>query len=358
MPSLSSFQIAQAVGGDLDGAGDLVVQGVERLELAGAEHLSFIGNQNYARLWAASASRVALVDRSLELPAGAGRALIRVADVDLALATVLQLFAPPRPAPPPGIHPTAVVHPSARVAADAMVGPYCVLGARVVIGSGTCLHAHVTVLDDSRIGRDCQIWPGTVVRERCQIGDRCILHANVTIGADGFGYRVGVENGQPHLVKLPHIGGVRIGQDVEIGANTCVDRGKFSDTLIGDQTKIDNLCQIAHNCRIGRACVLAGQVGLAGSVTLGDGVVLGGKVAVKDHVTIGAGARLAACSAVMDDVPAAAVWGGYPARDARLALREHAAIRKLPQLLKDWREAAPDSTQPPSAAVSDVQHHP
>lgn len=358
MTELSTLQIAQAVGGDLQGPPDLLVRGVEALEQASPHHLSFIGNPNYARLWPTSASRAALVARDLDLQPGPGRALIRVPDIDFALAKVLELFAPPPPALPPGVHPTAVVDPTATVAPDARIGPFCLLGPRVVIAAGTVLQAHVTVLDEARIGRDCHLWPAVVIRERCHLGDRCIVHPNVTIGSDGFGYRASCEPNQPRLVKIPHIAAVHIGCDVEIGAGTCIDRGKFSDTVIGDGTKIDNLCQIAHNCRIGRACVLAGQVGLAGSVTLGDGVVLGGKVAVKDHVTIGSGARLAACSAVMDDVPPAGVWGGYPARDARLALREHAAIRKLPQLLKDWRDSPHGPADSPPAVVSDVQHHP
>lgn len=334
-------EMATHVGGQLLGDGKLLVRGVEAIDQAGPGQLTFIGNAAFARRWPQSQASAALVEASVQreaqLTPGDGQALIVVGNADLAMAAALALFAPPTPRPAPGAHASAVVDPSAELGDGACVGPQVLIGPRVRIGAGCVIHGRVTILDDSVVGPGSELWPGVVIRERCEIGAACILHPNVVIGADGFGYRPSDDPKRPGLVKIPQIGTVRIGDDVEIGAGSCVDRGKFSATAIGDGTKIDNLCQIGHNCRIGRCCILAGQTGLAGSVTLGDGVIVGGKVAIRDHVTIGPGVHLAACSAVMDDVPAGETWGGYPAREARVALREHAAMRKLPDLLKELR---------------------
>lgn len=338
MPQFTAQQISQHVGGTLVGSASLALLRVESMDRSGAGDLTLITDDRYVRLWPEAQASGALVQQGLKVEPGDGRALIFVPDASLAMLRALELFAPPLPSPPVGVDPRAAVDPTAKIAPDARVGPHCVVGPRVTLGHGAVLYANVVVLDDSAIGDRTVLWPGVVVRERCRVGRDCILHPNVTLGADGFGFLPAAKhqpssNGQGWL-KIPQIGTVRIGDHVEIGAGTCVDRGKYSETFIDDGTKIDNLCQIAHNCTIGKNCILAGQVGLAGSVTLGDGVIMGGKVAVKDQVTIGAGVRLAACSAVMEDIPANQTWGGYPARDARIALREHAAMRKLPDLIQ------------------------
>ncbi|MCK4821889.1 UDP-3-O-(3-hydroxymyristoyl)glucosamine N-acyltransferase, partial [bacterium] len=171
-----------------------------------------------------------------------------------------------------------------------------------------------------------------VLRERCQIGNKCIIHPNVTIGADGFGYRP-ADDGKS-LVKIPQIGTVIVGDDVEIGAGSCIDRGKFSATSIGNGTKIDNLVQIGHNCRIGRSCVIAGMTGVSGSVTIGDGVIIGGGVGIKDHVTIGNGARIGGKSGVISDVAPGQTVIGFPAGEYKKTLRQWAALKKLPDLYK------------------------
>ncbi|MCL4166323.1 UNVERIFIED_CONTAM: hypothetical protein GTU68_048792, partial [Idotea baltica] len=171
------------------------------------------------------------------------------------------------------------------------------------------------------------VWSGTVIRERTVIGAYCIFHTNVSIGADGFGYRPS-DDGRG-LVKIPQIGNVVIGNGVEIGANSCVDRGKFSSTIIGDGCKIDNLVQIAHNCVMGRSCIMAGHSGLAGSVTLGDGVIIGGSASIKDHTTIHSGATIGAGSGVMGDVEAGKIMLGYPATESREMLKQWVALRKL-----------------------------
>lgn len=189
------------------------------------------------------------------------------------------------------------------------------------------LYPNVTLMDDVVIGAKCEIRSGTRIEERCEIGSFCILHNNVSIGSDGFGYRPS-EDGRG-IVKIPHIGNVKIGHQVEIGASSCIDRGKFSSTRIGDGTKIDNLVQIGHNCVIGRACLIAGCCGISGSVTLGDGVVMAGQVAVKDHVTIGNGVTIGGKSGVINDIPDGKTVLGFPAIEAKDTLKQWAFIRRM-----------------------------
>jgi UDP-3-O-[3-hydroxymyristoyl] glucosamine N-acyltransferase len=229
-----------------------------------------------------------------------------------------------------------VVDATAQIGEGAAVGAGCYIGPGVVIGSYSRLYSNVTVLDESRIGSGTIIWPGTVIRERCQVGNHCVVHANVSIGADGFGFRPSADG--KSLVKIPQIGTVAIGNDVEIGAGSCIDRGKFGATVIGDGTKIDNLVQIGHNCRIGRCCVMAGQSGLAGSVTLGDGVVIGGGAKVSDHVTIGNGSTLGGNAGVFKDVAPGKALLGIPADEVRQTLKIWAAQKHIPELVRQWKK--------------------
>lgn len=331
---LTANEIAAHVGGELIGRGDAEVAGVERLDAATPEQITFIRDAKHAPAWASSRAGVVLIGKGVEIEVG-GRTAIRVADADLALAVVLDLFAPPI-VRPTGVHPSAVVETSAVIEAGAAIGAQCYVGENARIGARAVLHPHATILAGAAIGADSELYPGVVVGQRCVVGDRVILHPNVVIGADGFGYRAAPDGRS--IVKIPQIGTVVIGNDVEIGAATCVDRGKFSATVIGEGTKIDNLCQIAHNCVIGRMVVIAGNAGLAGSVTVGDGAMIGGCSIIRDHVTIGRGARVAGAAAVMEDVAEGQTVSGSPARDHRTALREYAAMRKLPELIKLLRQ--------------------
>lgn len=327
MKTYTIKEINEILKGELVGDASLVIDGPEQIERACKNHITFIGDRKYARLWASSQASAAIVDEKLAVEPGENRALIRVKNADLAMAQLLELYDPGPPKFEVDIHPSAVVHPSASIGKGCKIGAGCYIGKDVVLGERVVLYPNVTILDETKIGNGTIVWSGTVIRERSVIGQYCIFHLNVSIGADGFGYRPS-EDGRG-LVKIPQIGNVVIGDGVEIGANSCVDRGKFSSTIIGDGCKIDNLVQIAHNCVMGRSCIMAGASGLAGSVTLGDGVVIGGSASIKDHTTIHSGAVVGAGSGVMNDVEAGKTVLGYPASDARETLKQWVAIRKL-----------------------------
>lgn len=332
----STQAIADLVGGQLQGPGDLTITALADIDHAKAGDLTFIGNGQYANKWAESNASAALVDQSIErdFAPGEGKALIIVDNADLAMATVQEAYAPPVPAPPKGVHPSALIADTATVGKDCHIGPNCVIMAGATLGDGVILHPGVTIYDDATIGSHCELWANVVVRERCSIGDRTVLHAGAIIGADGFGYRVDTSTGSPQVVKIPQIGIVTIGSDCEIGANTTIDRAKFDATVIGDHCKIDNLVQIGHNCRLGNMILIAGCVGIAGSTTIGDGTIIGGKSMLKDHITVGRGCQIAGGAAVINDMPDGEIWAGYPAGPTKTKFREEMALRKLPDMMK------------------------
>jgi UDP-3-O-[3-hydroxymyristoyl] glucosamine N-acyltransferase len=282
--------------------------------------------KKYEKFWTTSNACAAIVNEDISIEPGENKAFIKVKNADLAMSQVLEMFAPPTPLFTVDIHPTANVDPTAMVGNGVRIGAGSYIGPKVQIGENTTIYPNVTILDECTIGKNTVIWPGAVVRERCHIGNDCIIHPNATIGADGFGFRPCPQRG---LAKIPQIGNVVIGNNVELGANSSVDRGKFSSTVLGDGCKIDNLVQIGHNSKLGKFCIMAGNSGLAGSVTLGDGVMIGGSASIKDHLTIGNGAIVGAGSGVAADVEPGKTVLGYPACDARDALKQWAAIKRL-----------------------------
>lgn len=330
--SYSIQEICAHLRGELAGNKQLEINGVEFIDSAQPGHLTFIGQKKYLNLWPGSSASAAIIDKKLGLEPDEGRALIRVDNADLAMAEVLEMFAPQPPSCDAGVHPTAFVHSAAKLGEGTAIGPQCYIGAGASIGSGARLYGNVSVMDESIVGDETVLYPGVVIRERCTVGNHCIIHPNVTIGSDGFGYRPAADGSG--YVKIVHIGTVEIGNRVEIGAGTCIDRGKFSATVIGDGTKIDNLVQIAHNCKIGRSCAISALSGLSGSVTVGDGVIMGGNVGVADHVHIHEGAMVGGKTGVMRDVPAGQAVLGYPAWESKQTLRMWAALPKLPDALK------------------------
>lgn len=322
-----------------------VVESLETVERAGPRALTFVGNGRYARLLDTSTALAAVVSADIPLSdAARARAILRVRNADLAMMAILERFAEPEQLPEPGVDPTARVHPSATIGAGARIGAFVSVGAGASIGPGTALFEGVRVYAAARVGAGCVVHSNVVIRERCVVGDRVILASGVVLGTDGFGYRPSADG--RGIAKIPHIGHVVVEDDVEIGANTCVDRGKFGATRIGAGSKIDNLCQIGHNVEIGRCVVMSGLTGVAGSSRIGDGSRIGGGTGIADHLTIGRGVSLAARSGVMSDVPDGVTWGGFPAQDFRTTLREMALIRKLPEWHRQLKQFLEDPKTP------------
>ena len=327
MKSFTIQEINTILDGKLVGDTSQQITGLNQLKNAKTDQITFIGASKYARLWCESKACAAIVDKSVSIEPDNARPFIMVNNADLAMATLLEMFQPEPPYFETEIHPTAVIDKSVTIGTGTKIGAGSYIGKNVVLGAGVVIYPNVTIFDDTTIGDKTVIWSGTVIRERTEIGSHCIFHNNVSIGADGFGYRPSPDG--RGLVKIQHIGNVVIGNGVEIGANSCVDRAKFCSTIIGDGCKIDNLVQIGHNSVLGRSCIMAGSSGLAGSVTLGDGVIIGGSASIKDHTTIHSGAIVGAGSGVMNDVAAGKTVLGYPACDSRDKLRQWAVLRKL-----------------------------
>jgi UDP-3-O-[3-hydroxymyristoyl] glucosamine N-acyltransferase len=235
-----------------------------------------------------------------------------------------------------GIAPNAAVHPTAELADGVTVDSFAVIGPSVKIGSGSLIGAHAVIGEGVRIGRDCAIGPHCTITH-ARVGDRVITHPGSHIGQDGFGY---VSSAEGH-VKIPQVGSVVIGDDVEIGSGTRIDRGGIRDTVIGEGTKIDNLCQIGHNCVVGKHCIIVAQSGLSGSVTIEDFVVLGARTGIIPHITVGKGAITASRSTIYDDVPAGAVWAGFPAKPKLQWMRE---VTTLQRLVRRARSETPGSS--------------
>ncbi len=338
MPTLSTGELARHVSAELVGRDDVLISTLDSLDHALPGALSFIRSGEYARRWSRSRASAALVTRGLDVPDHdpGTRALLVVPDADLAMVACLELFARPLPVCAPGIHATAVVHSAASVPASVSVGAGCVIEAGAVIGERVSLGPNVVIGREAHVGEGSVLHAGVCVMERCKIGRGCILWPGVVIGADGFGFRPGP--GGRGVVKIPHIGNVVVGDGVEIGANSCVDRGKFGSTIIGDGCKLDNLVQIGHNCQLGRFCLIAGQSGVGGSTVMGDGCVVGGKVGITDNLRIGDGVRIGANSGVSGHVPTGETIFGYPAARITDMRRVVAAWHKLPDVLERLRE--------------------
>jgi UDP-3-O-[3-hydroxymyristoyl] glucosamine N-acyltransferase len=265
-----------------------------------------------------------------------GVPLVRVRNPDLAFARVIDLFGPPPMVIPMGVHPSAVLGKDVRLGREVCVMAHTVVQEGAVIGDGTILYPGVYVGHECVIGKDCQIYPHVTIRERTRIGDRVILHPGVVVGCDGFGYSTirGV------LHKIPQIGIVEIEDDVEIGANTTIDRARFDRTVIGKGTKIDNLVQIAHNVVIGEHSCLAGQSGVAGSTRIGSHVLVGGQAGISGHLRIGDRVRVGGKSGVFGDVEDDAAVAGPFAVDLAHYRRMEVALRRLPEALREAREGA------------------
>ncbi len=324
--SVTLRELAERVGGSVEGDPNTLITSVTGLDDARAGSLVRVENERYAQAAEASAAAAVLAAPG---PVRFSKPCIRVAHVRMAFARCLEVFSPDE-RPHAGVHRTAVVGDGSEIAADASIGPYAVLGRRVRVGARVVVHPHAVIGDDVEIGADSVVHPHSVLYRGTILGSRVRIHAGAAIGADGYGYEW---SGSGHY-KIPQIGRVRLGDDVEVGANTTIDRATTGETVIGSGTKIDNLVQIGHNVRTGQHCLIVAQVGIAGSSTLGNGVVLAGQVGVKDHVQLGDGVQVAAKGGVWGDVPAGQKISGNPPRPHREEVRIQAALGRLPDLLR------------------------
>lgn len=318
--------LAERVGGEVAGDAGLEVAAIRTLDEAEAGDLSFLTRPEYLPAARASRAGALLVGRRYaELAA----VQLVVADPARALAELLD-FCYPEPRPRPGVHATAVLGAGVEIDGSAHVGPFAVIGAGSRVGARAVVHAHVVIGEACEIGADAVLQPHVVLYRRVRVGAGTVVHAGAVLGADGFGY-ASHEGGH---TKIPQVGDVDIGREVEIGALSAVDRALLGSTRVGDGTKVDNLVQVGHNVRIGRGAILCGQAGIAGSARLGDGVVLGGQAGVAGHLTVGDGVRVASKSAVYETVAAGETMAGIPAVPIAGWRRQQALVRRLAEL---WR---------------------
>jgi UDP-3-O-[3-hydroxymyristoyl] glucosamine N-acyltransferase len=323
-------QLAELVGGEVYGDDDLVIQAARTLGEAGPGDITFAESERHAAQLHACRASAAVVPPAFT---GNGLTVIRVGDPLTAFVAIVRHFHG-RPEPPPcGIHPQAWVHPTVQIGPDPSIFPFVAIGEGTVIGARCRIHSGAVIGRHCRIGDDVVLYPNAVIYDDSVLGSRVIVHANAVLGADGFGYR---PHGGRH-VKVPQLGYVEVGDDVEIGACTTIDRGTFAATRIGEGTKIDNLVQVAHNCRIGRHNLLVSQMGIAGSSTTGDHVVAAGQVGIVDHVHIGDRVVIGAKAGVTGDIPTGERVLGAPATPEREQKRILISLEKLPEMRRDLR---------------------
>jgi UDP-3-O-[3-hydroxymyristoyl] glucosamine N-acyltransferase len=324
--SFTAAEIARQLGGEVRGDGAIVLKHFSQVDTAQPGDLTFAENAEFFARADLGAASAIIVDGPFT---STRKVLIQVPNARIAFARVLELFFP-ESVPAAGIHPTAVIAGSARIDATAHVGPYCVVGENSRIGPRSVLQGGNHLGPDCQLGEDVRLFPHVTLYGRTRIGNRVRIHAGSVIGSDGYGY---VQDGGVHR-KVPQIGNVIIGDDVEIGANVTVDRGALGSTVIGKGTKIDNLVQIGHNVEVGEHCLLVSQVGVAGSCKLGNYVVLAGQVGLAGHLSLGNKVVVGAQAGVMTDIPNGQTWLGSPAQPDRLAKRQMIAVQHLPDLLR------------------------
>ncbi|MFQ5511400.1 MAG: UDP-3-O-(3-hydroxymyristoyl)glucosamine N-acyltransferase [Candidatus Krumholzibacteriia bacterium] len=331
--SYSLKELAELVGGALSGDGSTRITGVAGIKEAGSGEITFLANTKYRQFLSSTRASAVIGPREIEcaLPS------IRLEDPYLGFLKVVTMFAErARTQYPRGQHPTAIVDKGARLGANVSIGPYCQIEAGARIGDNSVVLRGGYVGANTAIGESCLIYPNVTIREGCEIGSRVIIHPGAVVGSDGFGF---AKDGETQR-KIPHIGIVVIGDDVEIGANTTIDRATTGVTRIGGGTKIDNLVQIAHNVTVGKNCIMAAQVGISGSAELGEGVVIGGQAGLVGHIVIGDGVVIAAQAGVTKSIPAGTTVSGYPAREHAQARKLYGFTTRLPELYRKIQELA------------------
>jgi UDP-3-O-[3-hydroxymyristoyl] glucosamine N-acyltransferase len=325
-------ELAELVGGRIEGDPERAVEAIRSLDAAGPRDLSFLKDPRYRGQAAASAAGALLVGASLADAAALGRDLLIAADPSWALARLLA-HVHPQEIRPPGVHPTAILDPGCTVDREAHIGPYAVIGAGSRIAAGAAVLAFVAVGRDCGVGEGAVLHPHAVLYDGTEVGPRSIVHAGVVLGADGFGYAT--HGGAHH--KVPQVGRVVLEADVEVGANSTIDRATLGETRIGAGTKIDNLVQVGHNVVTGRHCILCGQAGIAGSTRLGSYVVLAGQSGVAGHIELGDGAQVAAKSAALASVAPRTAVAGIPAVEMRKWRRQTVLLSRLEEIVRRLR---------------------
>lgn len=321
-------ELAERIGGRVVGDAGFAVERITAVDDADPTTLTFATDARYLRAALASKAGAVLADEAL-LAAGETypKPVLAVPSARVALAALLKALEPERPVGP-YIHPTAAVHPEAVLGEAVWIGPHVSVGPGARVGDRSVLYPRVTIAPGATVGPDALLHPGAFVAPGCTLGARVVLQAGAVIGGDGFGWAF--LDGK--LTKIPQVGTVELGDDVEVGANSCIDRAQTGVTSVGEGTKIDNLVQIGHNCRIGKHCALAAFVGLAGSTIIGDYVQVGGQTTFKGHITVGSRSVIAGGSHVWGDVAEGSFFSGRPAQSHRDELRLQAYIRRLPKL--------------------------
>ena len=331
MQARTLSEIAALCGAELDGDGNRRVEGPASLRDAGPNEVAFLANPRYRPDLARTRAAAVIVPK-VERRTRDDVAFLRCEDPSAAFTRVVQAFAEPE-SRPSGRAPSAIVDPTARVAADAALGPHVVVGPECVVGARAVLFPGVVLGRGASVGEDTVLHPNVVLYDRVVVGARCIVHAGTVLGSDGFGFEPPREGWR----KIPQCGNVVVEDDVEIGANSAIDCGRFGATRIGRGVKIDNLVHVAHNVVVGDGALLIAQVGIAGSTRVGPRAILAGQAGVNGHIEIGAGARVGGQAGVFNDVPPGADVIGWPARPRREALRKYALVEKLPELLERLR---------------------
>lgn len=324
--------LAQVCEAKLEGDGELEINDVARIENAKRDQICFVADKKYLPLLEKARPGAVITAPGVAMPQGSN--VLRTADPDLAFSKAVTALRGEAMRPLPGIAETAVLGERFEMGENSSVGAYSVFGVDVRLGKNVVIYPHCYIGDGVSIGDDSIIYPHCTVLEGTTIGKRCVMHPGVVLAADGFGFHFVAGK----FVKAPQRGRVVIGDDVELGSNTTIDRARFDVTNVSSGSKLDNLCMVAHNVQIGANCVIAAQTGIAGSSVLKDYVRIGGAAGIGDHITIGMGAQIAAKSGVMQDVAPGMKMAGQPADDGRLFMKRSAAIRRLPQLMSDFRD--------------------
>lgn len=326
---LTLKEIAQIVHGKIEGDENILIKGVAGLTEAGKEEISFLSETKYLPQLEKTKAGAVIVSENIALPK---KNLIKVKNPYLAFIKLLNLVNEEATLGrhPQGIHPNAIIGKNVKLGKEVALGDYTVVEDNTEIGEGTVIYPLCYIGKETKIGKDCLIYAHVCIREKIKIGDSVIIHSGTVIGSDGFGF-LSVEGKHE---KIPQIGTVEIGDNVEIGANCTIDRATVGKTKIGSGTKIDNLVQIGHNVEIGENCILSAQVGIAGSTKIGNNVIFGGQSGVADHITIGNNVKIAARAGVISNLPSNITVSGFPAREHQKMLKLQALIDKLPEIYK------------------------